>query len=219
MEDKIKDIRKQAKNINISELINTGRNKFYVERIEEFANGIDPAIALKSDYTSYLNGRKLVLECISEGGIGIDPEYAYRNWDKLPKTWDYIYINDGRMKTLHIEGNDDDIKDDLNYKEMIETINIANKKANTIEKEEKQHIRNFFRRIFKKGNTKLLEEEMQTLTYGEITSIIENIKEKPEKFMKKYNKQKSKEEEERDKLDTILKQMKEIDKENESERG
>ena len=60
---------------------------------------------------------------------------------------------------------------------------------------------------------------MQTLTYEEITSIIENIKEKPEKFMKKYNKQKSKEEEERDKLDTILKQKKDIYKENENERA
>ena len=144
MDSKIKDIRKQAKNINISELINTGRCKFDIERIEEFDSGIDPAIVLKSEYTSYLNGRKLVLECISEGGIGIDPEYAYKNWDKLPKTWDYIYINDGRMKTLHIEGNDDDIKDDLNYKEMIETISEANRKADKIEKKERQHIRNFF---------------------------------------------------------------------------
>lgn len=129
-----------------------------------------------------------------------------------------IYINDGRMKTLHIEGCDDDIKYDLNYREMIDTINEANRKADRIERESKQYIRNFFRRIFKKDNTKFLEERMQTLTYEEIVSIIENLKEKPEKFMKKYNKQKSKIEEERDKLDTILKQMKDIDKENESER-
>lgn len=91
MENRIKNIRKQAKNINIVQLINTGRNKFYEETIEEFGNGIDPAISLKSNYTIYLNGRKIVLECVSEGGIGIDPEYAHKNGEKLPKTWDYIY--------------------------------------------------------------------------------------------------------------------------------
>ena len=200
MKSRIEEIKKLSKEIDIDQLIKTGKCDFYKKHFTEFEDSIGSEYILDEIYTAYNDNNKLVLECLMKYCGHKTPDDPTLCDLDYTTNRDIIYMDGTEVKELRIEENieEDDIEEDKKkiHKEVSEVIKNANKKSII----QKQHIRNFFRRIFKGKNSNLLEGESINLTKEEIEGMIEFIQEKPEKFIDKYNKEKSKEEREFDAL-------------------
>ena len=132
---------------------------------------------------------------------GKDPDQNIKDSD-FTRSRDVIYIKGKEVNYIRTEEGVDDSK---KYEEVLEIIDQCNRRSNM----QNQHIRNFFRRIFRGKNSNLLDGENTTLTEEEIVEMLSTIQEKPKKFMDKYNKKKSKEEKDRDTIQKLKEQLRE----------
>ena len=75
------------------------------------------------------------------------------------------------------------------YKKALTVIERASNRKEM----QKQHIRNFFRKLFNKQNNLLLNGTVTSLTKEDILNMLDSIKEKPQtkNFMDNYNKEKT----------------------------
>lgn len=211
MKSRIEEIKKRSHKIDTDELIKMGKHTFDTRHFEEFEDNIGPAYILDETYTCYSEKNKLVLECFMKYCKGKNSGQYVKDSD-FTKSRDIVYIKGKEVKQFRME---EGIDNNITYKEVLDIIGRCNKRSDM----QNQHIRNFFRRIFRGRNSNLLDGENTSLTEEEIVEMLSTIQEKPKKFMDKYNKKKSKEEKDRDTIQKLKEQLREIEIEEESGRG
>lgn len=199
MKSEIEEIKERASKINIEELIKKGKNVFDKQYESEFEDSIGPAIVLDKTYTCYANEDKLVLRSFKKECHNINPDIV-ENEDFIASA-NMIYIKGKEVKELSVPDSkvmwwrkgimeiSTSERDKLNegeedYKEVYDVIEAVTKRN-------KQHIRNFFRRIFTGKNNNLLDGKATTLTAEEIKDMLAQIQEKQENFMDKYSTEKT----------------------------
>ena len=204
MKNRINEIKKMAKGINIDELIKTGKNVFGQEYFSEFRDSNAPGYILDATYICYSNEDKLVLECSKKFCDTKDPgDFSITDSD-FKNGRDMIYIKGKQATEMSTEeGIEDKLQE---YEEALQVIKSVQRR----EKMQKQHIRNFFRRIFAGKNNNLLDGKATTLTAEEITSMLAQIQEKQENFMEKYSTEKTD-------IDEVVNTMEKANEKNEQE--
>lgn len=204
MKSEIEEIKEKVNKINIEELIKTGKNVFDSDYKAEFKDSIGPAFVLNKTYTCYANEDKLVLRSFKKESHDVNPD-VISDADYTASA-NMIYIKGKEVKELsapdssmmtmrkgkvEIElcvSEDEKLREGVEeYKEAFEVIKIASQRSIM----QKQHIRNFFRRIFAGKNNNLLDGKSISLTEEEISNILVLIQEKPKKFINKYNTKKT----------------------------
>ena len=203
MKSEIEEIKERANKINVDELIKTGKNVFDEQYESEFPYKNEAAFVLDKTYTCYANEDKLVLRSFKKESRNVNPDVVEKK--DFTASANMIYIKGKEVKELSApdsavmvtswkKGGSMEIstseKDKLNegdYKEAFDVIEAVTQR-NIIQK---QHIRNFFRRIFAGKNNNLLDGKATTLTAEEIKDMLAQIQEKQENFMDKYSTEKT----------------------------
>ena len=186
MKSRIDKIKRKAIQINKDTLIKKGKDIFGKEHFAEFTDCTGPGYILDETYTCYSSENKLVLECLMKYCNTKEPDDLTITDSDFTTSRDMIYIKGEQITEISMKNGIEDKMQE--YKEALQVIEDANQR----EKMQKQHIRNFFRKIFARNNSNLLNGDITKLSKQEITKMLDSIQEKPKNFIENYNKTKTK---------------------------
>lgn len=186
MVNRINSIKEKAKQIDIKKLKEKGKTTFYTSHFSEFQDSIGPAYILDETYTAYTDNNELVLECLKKYCEGISPDELTIPDEYFTVSRDIIYMK-GKQITEIPEEKEMTAECEEIYRKSEGVITRANKR----EELQKQYIKNFFRRLFNRNSNYLLNGNVTSLSEEDLIDMIESISNKSEKFMNKYNTEKS----------------------------
>lgn len=185
----------QLKNINIQELLKYGVNVYSQNDASEFEDSIGSSYIRKENSTAYLSNNSLILKYTHAEMAGVTPDqYSMDLSEGIDDLKDigveaYIMITADKIEYLEVsrsqkEELSDDEKDLLTKMESL--IQQAEEKNSEMKKIEKQHVRNFFRNLFKSKKQPSLISDGSDMTSQKIKAMIDSIHSVPKKPLSDY---------------------------------
>lgn len=187
MKSGIDSIKAKANQIDLEELMQTGKTIFDEAHQWEFTDQIGPGYILDEIYTAYTDSNELVLEYFIKY-CAEEPDSPTLSEEDYIRTRYLIYMQGKQREEISTV---DGIKQEQQetYEKAMSVIERVSKR----EEMKKQRIRNFFRRLLNRPNNRLLNGNVTSLTIQELQSMLDSLQGKKgsTSFMKKYNQEKT----------------------------
>lgn len=179
-EKNIRDKNKLQK-IDIQELMKYGKNNYFENRKAEFKDSFGYAFVLEENYVAYLYEKDLLLRYIRKYVVGISPDEVEEK-DFGITTNDLLINGDkvqwvSRFKSRDTEMFEFSEEEKRLYERADEIVKKAEEKDKAIRKAEKQHIRNFFKKLFRSRKMQTAISEESNITELEIEKMIKSVEE------------------------------------------
>ena len=180
---------KKLNKIDIEELLKYGINVYAENRVAQFKTSLRPSYIETETYTAYLVNNILLLQCKNKS---ILDKSIINDIDLITNTGftETLIINGDNKKYLKLSNSNRNnlSPTELTLSKQIDLlIKQAKENRRKIKKSEKQHIRNFFKKLFSLNNARSSTHGQLSMTAQELHDLINNIGSSiPEKPISSY---------------------------------